>query len=290
MMRQLFPERRGKTIRMLSALLLAGLLLVAGKQAAAQLRFEQLRKLPDLDLRRLGYTEFPQEEEPPEGMQAAYYAKAGDSVLVTQYRNDSGAEITDVWYECKNKGDFQRMLQDARRQGFIFRKREGRYYLANGSYAWETVGFSPQPGDYTIHYLRHTGKELGMPVPANSVDTADPIRGQSYLQLRHLINCDSQAGDNLSARICANLAYQRSDSLMALTCDSLLTLARKGNQEKELLALQQSWRTLRDAHCSLAADGYQGHLFGIIYLSCLREMTDNRRRELQSLKRDWGGE
>lgn len=121
-------------------------------------------------------------------------------------------------------------------------------------------------------------------------DSTDAIRSMSYLLLRHLVNCDSQDGDNLSARICANLAYQRSDSLLALTYDSLLIRAKDWNREGEIVALQLAWNKLRDQHCRLAADSCEGHLSGIIYLTCLREMTDNRRRELQSLKRVWAGE
>lgn len=117
----------------------------------------------------------------------------------------------------------------------------------------------------------------------------DHIKNQEYLKLRNSINCDTPS-DNLSERICANLAFQKSDSLLAVLYESLLLdVADTGSSKMKIINMQVTWRRLRDQRCEIVYDQYEGcgscHARAIAYLNCLKEMTDNRIKEITKLKR-----
>ncbi len=118
----------------------------------------------------------------------------------------------------------------------------------------------------------------------------DHIKNQSYLKLKDKVDCNHQAGDNLSERICANLAYQKSDSLLTIIYDSLL-VKTKGEPNTHLaqkvINMQTIWRAYRDEHCDIIHDMYEGcgscHQRAIDYLYCLTELTEHRIIELRKL-------
>lgn len=118
----------------------------------------------------------------------------------------------------------------------------------------------------------------------------DPIKNQAYMQYKDKVDCSKLPGDHLSERICANLAFQKSDSLLVLVYDSLLNKA-KTNLNDSLIArltkLQADWRKLRGEHCTIIYDSYQNsgscHLRAIAYLNCLKALTDDRIKELREL-------
>lgn len=113
----------------------------------------------------------------------------------------------------------------------------------------------------------------------------DHIKNQPYLREAVNVNCDSTNGDNLSLRICANLAYQKSDSLLVVVYQKILQNADDSTRN-HLVSVQKLWRQLRDEHCALVWDQYKdgnGHFKAITYLSCLKLLTDNRTRELERL-------
>jgi len=106
------------------------------------------------------------------------------------------------------------------------------------------------------------------------------------------VDCNN-VNDNLSQRICANLAFQRSDSLLTIVYDSLLQIATERNaktMKEKIVALQKTWRKLRDQHCTIIYDQYKNcggcHQQAIAYLNCLREMTDSRIIELEKMKEE----
>ncbi len=116
------------------------------------------------------------------------------------------------------------------------------------------------------------------------------IKNQGYLKLKSNIACNNTAGDNLSLRICANLAFQKSDSLLCIVYDSLIAVTAYSdiNSAKlKITGMQDLWRAFRDLHCGLIYDSYNGsasgHVQAIEYLNCLKELTDCRTKELQKL-------
>ena len=118
------------------------------------------------------------------------------------------------------------------------------------------------------------------------------IKNQKYLELKAQVNCESPDGDNLTGRICANLAFQKSDSLLTIVYDSLLAAVRNINGDSakyKIISLQKTWRNFRDQHCTTIYDTYDnagsGHQRAIDYLNCLREFTDQRILELKKLKK-----
>lgn len=114
----------------------------------------------------------------------------------------------------------------------------------------------------------------------------DHIKNQAYLKNKNQVKCD-QIEDNLSARICANLAYQKSDSILVEIYDSLLLVAKDHYIDSlafKIEQMQTTWRAFRDQHCSIIYDSYEGgSMQGIAYLDCLKELTDDRIKELQEL-------
>ncbi|MFI5203846.1 MAG: lysozyme inhibitor LprI family protein [Flavobacteriales bacterium] len=118
----------------------------------------------------------------------------------------------------------------------------------------------------------------------------DHIKNQPYLKSKSMVDCNNLSGDNLSERICANLSFQRKDSLLTLVYDSLLAKT-KGHYidslEQKIIRMQETWRSLRDQHCAIIYTGYEGSASGnlqaIDYLYCLTELTENRIKELRKL-------
>jgi uncharacterized protein YecT (DUF1311 family) len=119
----------------------------------------------------------------------------------------------------------------------------------------------------------------------------EDIKNQEYLKYKNAVNCNGEPGDNLSERICANLGFQKSDSLLTLVYDSLLVLAKKSEYKEltqKIVKMQNTWRLFRDQHCAVIYDSFEGcggcHQRAIDYLYCLTELTYNRIKELRGLK------
>ena len=119
----------------------------------------------------------------------------------------------------------------------------------------------------------------------------DHIKSQEYLKLAASANCNNPDEDNLTQRICANVAFQKSDSLLTLIYNELLKIANADNNKSlknKVVQLQLTWRKFRDQHCSIVYDQYKDcggcHAQAIAYLTCLKEMTDDRIKELELLR------
>jgi hypothetical protein len=112
------------------------------------------------------------------------------------------------------------------------------------------------------------------------------IKKQSYLQLYNGFDCDNipdELYSTLSEKICANLALQRSDSILVLYYDSLkVELEAFGGPALVLQfdSLQTSWRSFRDTHCTIIWNKYEGcggcNLRATHYMTVMRELTDLR--------------
>jgi len=120
----------------------------------------------------------------------------------------------------------------------------------------------------------------------------DHIKNQEYMKLKDQVDCNNSPGDNLSEKICANIAFQKSDSLLAIIYDSLILKAKtKGHDidslEYKIIKMQTTWRAFRDQHCAIIYENYgessSGHLRAIDWLYCLRELTEDRIKELRKL-------
>ena len=129
----------------------------------------------------------------------------------------------------------------------------------------------------------------------------DFIKDQPYL--KYDIDCDCRTDEcysSLWVRYCANLALQKSDSILKLYYDSLLTVMTefevhfKGDAEDpdsnaymlktSFIRLQENWRQHRSAHCKLywPKDGNSNH-YASIYMNCMRYLTELRIQDLVGL-------
>lgn len=116
------------------------------------------------------------------------------------------------------------------------------------------------------------------------------IKNQAYLKGANNLTCDSTASDNLSIQICANLAFQKSDSSLTVAYNNLLKVDKVINNQPlkmKVVGMQKKWRDLRDDHCAIIYDEYEGcggcHEQAIAYMTCLKELTDDRTKELEKL-------
>jgi uncharacterized protein YecT (DUF1311 family) len=115
---------------------------------------------------------------------------------------------------------------------------------------------------------------------------------KDYEPLRTLsIDCNDHAGDNRSERICANLAFQRSDSILVMVYEDILTRAKThyiDDLSNRVIQLQTTWRLFRDQHCEIVYAGYEGcggcHQRHIDHLYCLTELTKDRIVQLEKLR------
>ena len=106
----------------------------------------------------------------------------------------------------------------------------------------------------------------------------DHIKNQSYLTIK--ADCNDPDNDNLASRICANLRYQKSDSLLVIAYNKLLAEQTTDSARNYIIDLQKEWRILRDKHCAVVWNSFEGgagHSKAIAYLHCLTEMTNHRR-------------
>ncbi len=121
-------------------------------------------------------------------------------------------------------------------------------------------------------------------------DTTDAFRlsKMSYMEIPYAqtINCDSTPSDNLSHRICLNWAFQQADAVMNALFIKLLEQQENDSLRQEMVIYQQAWVAHRRRHSHSAADGYRGHLLGIIYLDHMLQMTRMRKEELDYLFRE----
>lgn len=112
----------------------------------------------------------------------------------------------------------------------------------------------------------------------------DVIKKQPYMQRASQVNCDSIDGDNLSAKICANLRFQKADSILTTVYQAVLKSEQTDSAKKYIVDLQKDWRLFRDHHCSIIWRKYEGvGVQGEVYLNCLTDLTQHRIDELRIL-------
>jgi uncharacterized protein YecT (DUF1311 family) len=113
----------------------------------------------------------------------------------------------------------------------------------------------------------------------------DHIRDQPYMKNAAKVDCNNEdAFTTTTARICANLAYQKSDSLLVIVYKKLLVDQDSDSGRNYIIKLQKEWRSFRDKHCNIVWERYKGgSMQASAFLSCLTELTNNRRKELEAL-------
>ena len=123
-------------------------------------------------------------------------------------------------------------------------------------------------------------------INVNAQISIENFKSQPYLQYANGVNCDS-AITTLELRICANLAYQKSDSILNSTYQEIISELDDHDQirvKNQLKVAQQNWISFRDEHCEIYSDIYEGgSLSMVIFMQCLDEVTHNRIQELQTL-------
>jgi uncharacterized protein YecT (DUF1311 family) len=92
-------------------------------------------------------------------------------------------------------------------------------------------------------------------------------------------DCNSTMGTTLEDRICLNLKFQQTDSIMNVKLKKMLhTIAND-----TIKTYQNAWVHHRRMKSEIVSEGYRGHMLGIIYLGCMVETTMQRIKEIEEL-------
>ncbi|MEL6658753.1 MAG: lysozyme inhibitor LprI family protein [Bacteroidota bacterium] len=117
-------------------------------------------------------------------------------------------------------------------------------------------------------------------------DTSDVVRlrNLSYMKLEVVerVDCDATI-DNLSARICRNLAFQAADAKLNELYVSYIDQIENDSIRKEEKDYHAAWVAHRRRLSHQAAEGYRGHVLGLIYLGYMTHLTEVRIEELRYL-------
>lgn len=110
-------------------------------------------------------------------------------------------------------------------------------------------------------------------------DSTDALRlkQMSYMKYSSKVNCDSMEGSSLEERICLNLSFQKTDSLLN---NLLKTIVLKHQNDSlwtdSFRTIQELWVTQRRRKSEKLSKGFQGHALGIIYLNSMIRATEER--------------
>jgi len=112
------------------------------------------------------------------------------------------------------------------------------------------------------------------------------IKSQPYLEHKEHLNCDS-AITTLELRICANLKYQKSDSLLNDIYQKIISEIENEylNIDEALFQRsQEEWKEYRDSHCNIYWEMYDGGSFqSVVYMECLADITNERISRLKEI-------
>lgn len=122
----------------------------------------------------------------------------------------------------------------------------------------------------------------------------DNIKNQPYMKLNIDCNCVTDSCvSSIRNRYCANLSFQKADSLLMVSHDSLLVLMRTFSSTEttsDSLAIsfkkmQKEWRNYRQEHCKLfwSAPDCNSNYCGTLYLKCMEYITEIRLEELNRM-------
>jgi hypothetical protein len=125
----------------------------------------------------------------------------------------------------------------------------------------------------------------------------ESIKNQKYLEFyyKEPFDCENLSDSNINTftdRICANLALQKSDSILTLYYDSLKIELKKFGGDSLIQVYdkyQKEWRNYRDKHVDVFYENlsksseYKTNLFWVAYMDEMKKMIDFKTDELKIL-------
>ena len=121
---------------------------------------------------------------------------------------------------------------------------------------------------------------------ATAQDTTDVVRlrNLSYMTPEHIARSDcDNIMDNFTARICSNLAFQKADAELNELYVTYLDRIESDSIRQEEMDYHAAWVNHRRRLSHEAADGYRGHMLGLVYLGHMIRITEIRIEELKFL-------
>lgn len=111
------------------------------------------------------------------------------------------------------------------------------------------------------------------------------LANRSYMRYAKDIDCENSTGTTIEMRICLNLEFQEIDSTLNVQFNRLLKETTNKKQKRKYIKYQKSWIKHRKLQSQAAAKGYNGHMFGILYLETMIMVTQNRVEEIEYVKK-----
>lgn len=118
---------------------------------------------------------------------------------------------------------------------------------------------------------------------SSTVTDSERLSNLSYMEFADRADCSNQIGTTLEERICLNLKFRRVDSIMNVKLDSLFETL-PSEKANTLESEQEIWLVERRKKSEETSDGFRGHVFGIIYLQSMIEITEKRIDFIESIK------
>ncbi|WP_159025495.1 lysozyme inhibitor LprI family protein [Aquimarina sp. Aq78] len=118
---------------------------------------------------------------------------------------------------------------------------------------------------------------------AQDISDALRLKELSYMKYAKRTDCNNTMGTTLGDRICLNLKFQQTDSIMNVKLKKMLHTITNDTIKTTIKTYQNAWVHHRRMKSEIVSEGYRGHMLGIIYLGCMVETTMQRIKEIEEL-------
>ena len=113
-------------------------------------------------------------------------------------------------------------------------------------------------------------------------EDAKRLAAMAYMEDIGSIDCDDIIS-NREARVCYNLEFQRTDSLLNAKLKDYLTTYSNDSLKARFIEHHKSWIDYRRFQSKMYSRGNRGHFMGIRYLSAMTELSKLKIEELSTL-------
>jgi len=123
---------------------------------------------------------------------------------------------------------------------------------------------------------------LSTPSFAQFDEDAKRLAAMAYMKDIGNIDCDDIMS-NREARICYNLRFQQTDSILNAKLRDYLSTISDEKLKEQFLLHHNTWIEYRRFQSEQYSQGNQGHFMGIRYLSAMNELSQLKISELSKL-------
>lgn len=120
------------------------------------------------------------------------------------------------------------------------------------------------------------------PMVAQFDADAKRLAAMAYMENTGPVDCD-EIMSNREARICYNLKFQRTDSILNAKLNDYLSTYSDDSLKEQFLSHHRNWIEYRRFQSEMYSKGNRGHFLGIRYLGAMTELSRLKIKELSVL-------